>query len=50
MLAITASDAITITSATKIAQPLIQPAYGPAARVPHANVVPESGSERFRTL
>ena len=40
MLAITASDAITITSATKIAQPLIQPRYGLTARVPHANVVP----------
>src|SRR3954451_1710025 len=31
-LAITASEAITITSATKIAQPLIQPTYGPSAR------------------
>src|SRR4030081_886843 len=30
--AITASEAITITSATKIAQPLIQPTQGPNAR------------------
>ena len=48
--AITASDAITITSATKIAQPLIQPIYGPSARVAQANVVPQSGSARFRYL
>ena len=46
--AITDSDAITITSATKIAQPLIQPTYGPNARVVHANVVPQSGSALFR--
>src|SRR5437764_562283 len=31
--AITESDAITMTSATKIAQPLIQPIQGPKARV-----------------
>ena len=48
--AITESDAITITSATKIAQPLIQPSYGPNARVAHANVVPQSGSARLRYL
>ena len=50
VLAITASDAITITSATKIAQPFIHPRYGPSARVPHANVVPASGSARFKYL
>src|ERR1700757_821663 len=46
--AITESDAITITSATKIAQPLIQPIRGPKARVVHAKVVPASGSALFR--
>ena len=46
--AITESDAITITSATKIAQPFIQPIHGPKARVVHANVVPASGSALFR--
>ena len=46
--AITASDAITIMSATKIAQPLIHPMCGPNALVDHANVVPQSGSERLR--
>jgi hypothetical protein len=29
------------------AQPPIQPAYGPIARVTHENVVPASGSARF---
>ena len=46
--AITESDAITITSATKIAQPLIQPTHGPNARVVQANVVPASGSALLR--
>ena len=46
--AITESDAITITSATKIAQPFIQPSQGPKARVVQANVVPASGSALFR--
>ena len=45
--AIWARFAITITSATMIAQPPIQPAYGPIALVTHANVVPQSGSARF---
>ena len=48
--AITDNDAITITSATKIAQPFIQPTHGPIARVPQAKVVPQSGSARFRYL
>ena len=48
--AITDNDAITITSATKMAQPLIQPTNGPNARVVHANVVPQSGSALFRYL
>ena len=48
--AITDSDAITITSATKIAHPLIQPKWGPNARVVHANDVPQSGSALFRYL
>ena len=46
--AITDSDAMTITSATKIAQPFSQPIQGPKARVVHANVVPASGSALFR--
>jgi len=46
--AMKASDAITSTSARKIAQPLTQPAPGPNARVVHANVVPASGSLLFR--
>jgi hypothetical protein len=29
------------------AQPAIQPAYGPIARVTHEKVVPASGSARF---
>ena len=39
--------AITMMSATMIAQPPIQPAHGPIARVTHENVVPQSGSARF---
>lgn len=46
--AMTESEAITITSATKIAQPFIQPTQGPKARVVHANVVPASGSSLLR--
>ena len=38
---------MTMTSATMIAQPPIQPAHGPMALVTHANVVPQSGSARF---
>jgi len=30
-----------------MAQPEIQPAYGPIALVTHVNVVPQSGSARF---
>ncbi len=41
-------DAITSTSARKIAQPLIHPNAGPNARVVQANVVPASGSALFR--
>ena len=43
-----ASDAITMMSARKIAQPLTHPSWGPKARVTHANVVPASGSARFK--
>src|SRR3954470_6381733 len=42
--AIWARLAITIRSATMIAQPPSQPVRGPKARVAHANVVPASGS------
>ena len=45
--AIWARFAITITSATTIAHPPIQPSHGPIAFVTHANVVPQSGSARF---
>ena len=38
---------MTMMSATMIAQPPIQPAYGPIALVTHENVVPQSGSARF---
>jgi hypothetical protein len=48
--AIWARFAITITSATTIAQPPIQPVFGPNARVAHANVVPASGSALLRYL
>src|ERR1044072_8720318 len=44
--AICARFAITMTSATTIAQPPSQPADGPSARVAHENVVPRSGSAR----
>ncbi len=46
--AISPSDAITSTSARKIAQPFTHPVAGPNARVVHANVVPASGSALFR--
>src|SRR4051794_31230622 len=46
--AICARLAITITSATTIAQPPSQPTDGPSARVAHENVVPQSGSARLR--
>ena len=36
-----------MTSATMIAQPVIQPAYGPIALVTHEKLVPQSGSARF---
>ena len=45
--AICARFAMTMTSATMIAQPPSQPADGPMARVTHENVVPQSGSARF---
>jgi hypothetical protein len=46
--AIWARFAITITSATMIPQPAIQPTHGPNAFVPHEKVVPQSGSTRLR--
>src|ERR1700684_813584 len=48
MPAISASEAITSTSARKIAQPFTQPVAGPNARVVHANVVPAAGADLFR--
>jgi hypothetical protein len=45
--AICARLAITMTSATTIAHPPIQPSDGPIAFVTHAKVVPQSGSARF---
>ena len=39
---------ITTRSAMMIVQPVIQPGMGPSARVAHVNVVPQSGSARFR--
>src|SRR3954465_5321949 len=48
--AITARLPITSPSAMKTAQPLIHPTHGPKARVVQANVVPQSGSARFRYL
>ena len=45
--AICARFAMTMTSATMIAQPPIQPHHGPIAFVTQANVVPQSGSARF---
>src|SRR6478672_13726067 len=48
--AIWARLAMTMTSATMIAQPPIQPVMGPNARVAHENVVPASGSALLRYL
>jgi hypothetical protein len=48
--AICARLAMTMTSATMIAQPPIHPVFGPNARVAHANVVPASGSAWLRYL
>ena len=48
MPAIWARAAMTMTSATMMAQPPNQPIVGPIARVAHENVVPQSGSARFR--
>jgi hypothetical protein len=48
--AIAASVAITMMSVTTMAQPPSHPAWGPKARVAHANVVPQSGSARLRYL
>ena len=45
--AICARFDITITSATMIPQPPIQPVIGPKARVAQVNVVPQSGSALF---
>ena len=45
--AICARLAMTMTSATMIAQPPSQPAHGPIALVTQVNVVPQSGSARF---
>jgi hypothetical protein len=45
--AIWARLAITMTSATMIAQPPIQPAHGPIALLTQVNVVPQSGLARF---
>ena len=39
--------AMTMTSATMIAQPVIQPIRGPIARVTQVKLVPQSGSARF---
>ena len=45
--AICARFAMTITSATMIPQPPIQPAFGPKARAAQVKVVPQSGSALF---
>ncbi len=39
--------AMTMISATMIAQPVIQPIRGPIARVTQVKLVPQSGSARF---
>src|SRR4051794_6507809 len=39
--------AIAITAARVIPQPPIQPTQGPNVRLPHVNVVPQSGSSRL---
>ena len=38
---------MTITSATMITQPVIQPRWGPIALVTQVKLVPQSGSARF---
>jgi len=38
------------TSAATIAQPPAKPVFGPKARVPQVNVVPQSGSALFSSL
>ncbi len=48
--AIWARLAMTRTSAATIAQPPIQPVFGPKARVAQVNVVPQSGSALFSSL
>ena len=48
--AIWARLAITSTSAAMIAQPPIHPVFGPNARTPQVNVVPQSGSALFISL
>ncbi len=48
--AIWARFAMTMMSATTIAQPVIQPVFGPNARVAHEKLVPASGSALFRYL
>src|ERR1700730_11184782 len=50
MAAMSESEAITMRSARKIAQPFSQPVAGPMARVVHANDVPASGSARLKYL
>ena len=42
--------AMTRTSAATMAQPPAQPVFGPNARVPQVNVVPQSGSALFISL
>src|SRR5215472_14491567 len=42
--------AMTRTSAATTAQPPAQPVFGPNARVPQMNVVPQSGSDLFSSL
>jgi len=42
--------AITSTSAATTAQPPAQPVFGPNARAPQMNVVPQSGSALFSSL
>src|SRR3974390_1486798 len=42
--------AMTRMSAATIAQPPAQPVFGPNARAPQVNVVPQSGSDLFSSL
>ncbi len=41
---------MTRTSAATMAQPPAHPVFGPNARVPQVNVVPQSGSALFISL